>query len=103
MTCISSGNTGSALAFVNEKNSNILRELRELLEENEQESPAWLNQMVQYSGMGGGGRGGGGRGRGRRGGGGGGSNFGSRDVRYSNSGGAGGGGGGALFLALLHA
>ena len=102
MTCISSGNTGSALAFVNEKNSNILRELRELLEENEQESPAWLNQMVQYSGMGGGGRGGGGRGRGRRGGGGG-SNFGSRDVRYSNSGGAGGGGGGALFLALLHA
>lgn len=40
------GNVGAALAFVNEKNSGIIRELRELLEENEQESPAWLNQMV---------------------------------------------------------
>ena len=43
--------------------------------------------MVQYAGRGGGG-GGGGRGRGRRGG----NNFGSRDVRYSNSAGGGGGG-----------
>ena len=40
--------------------------------------------MVQYAGRGGGG---GGRGRGRRGG----NNFGSRDVRYSNSGGGSGG------------
>jgi len=83
------GNTGNALAFINEKNSNILRELRELLEENDQEVPAWLIQMAQYGGGGGGGgRGGGGRGRGggRRGG----SNFGSRDVRYSKDGGGGG-------------
>jgi ATP-dependent RNA helicase DDX3X len=86
------GNTGSALAFVNEKNSGVIRELRELLEENDQEVPSWLVQMAQYSG-GGGGRGG------SRGGRGGGKNFGSRDVRYdrdnsrSSSSGYGGGGG----------
>ena len=78
------GNTGSALAFVNEKNSGIIRELRDLLDENEQEVPAWLNQMCQYSG----GRGGGGGRRGR----GGGSSFGGRDYRNSNSRGGGGGG-----------
>ncbi|KAL3919027.1 MAG: hypothetical protein SGILL_003959, partial [Bacillariaceae sp.] len=32
------GNTGSALAFVNEKNSGVVRELRELLDENEQDA-----------------------------------------------------------------
>ena len=37
-----------------------MRELRELLEENGQEVPHWLNQMSSY-----GGRGGGGGGRGR--------------------------------------
>jgi|UPI000581AB7B ATP-dependent RNA helicase DDX3X len=72
------GNTGAALSFINESNSGVVRELRDLLDENEQDVPPWLNQMCQFSGgrsSGGGGRGGGGR----RGGGGGG--FGSRDVR----------------------
>eukprot|EP00540_Astrosyne_radiata_P017202 CAMPEP_0116865726 /NCGR_PEP_ID=MMETSP0418-20121206/25619_1 /TAXON_ID=1158023 /ORGANISM="Astrosyne radiata, Strain 13vi08-1A" /LENGTH=671 /DNA_ID=CAMNT_0004501253 /DNA_START=48 /DNA_END=2060 /DNA_ORIENTATION=- len=84
------GNTGAALSFVNERNSGIIRELRDLLEENDQEVPPWLNQMCQYTG--GGGRG---RGRGNRNGG----NFGGRDVRYNdrggnrNSGGGYGGGG----------
>jgi ATP-dependent RNA helicase DDX3X len=71
------GNTGAALSFVNEKNSGVVRELRELLEENEQEIPSWLNQMGQFSG---GGRGGGRRGRG------GGNNFGGRDYRKSGGG-----------------
>lgn len=90
------GNTGSALSFINEKNSGIARELRDLLDENEQEVPTWLNQMCNLSGRGGGG--GGGR---RRGGGGGGSNFGSRDYRKGGGGGGGGsnrgGGGGGSF------
>jgi len=84
------GNTGSALSFVNEKNAGIIRDLRDLLDENKQEVPPWLNQMCQFSG----GRGGGGGGRGgggRRGGSGG---FGSRDVRYNRNSGRGGGGGG---------
>lgn len=71
------GNVGFALSFVNEKNAGIIRELRDLLDENDQEVPQWLNQMCNYSGRGG--RGGGG-GRGRRSG----NNFGSRDVRYSD-------------------
>jgi ATP-dependent RNA helicase DDX3X len=79
------GNTGSALSFVNEKNSGIIRELRDLLDENEQEVPPWLNQMCQYTGGRSGGGGGGRRGRG------GGSSFGGRD--YRNSSGRGGGGG----------
>jgi len=87
------GNTGAALSFVNEKNSNIVRELRDLLDENEQEVPSWMSQMCNYSGRSSG------RGGGRRGGG---SNFGSRDVRYQRGGnngnrgdgGYGGGGGG---------
>jgi ATP-dependent RNA helicase DDX3X len=84
------GNTGSALAFVNEKNSGIVRELRELLEEGNQEVPAWLGQMSSFGG-GGGGRSGSGR-RGGRGGGG----FGGRDYRVSDRDGGGprGGGGG---------
>jgi len=86
------GNTGSALAFVNEKNSSIVRELRDLLEENQQEVPSWLNQMCQYTGRGSGGGGGRG-GYGRRPAGGRGGGFGSRDVRYNNSGRGGGGGG----------
>jgi ATP-dependent RNA helicase DDX3X len=79
------GNTGSALSFVNEKNSGVIRELRELLDENEQEVPPWLAQMCASSGNRGGGGGGGRRG-------GGGKSFGGRD--YRNSGGGGGGGGG---------
>jgi len=54
------GNTGSALSFVNEKNSNVIRELYELLEENDQELPEWLKRMCASSGYrGGGGHGGG--------------------------------------------
>ncbi len=86
------GNTGAALSYVNERNSGVVRELRELLEESGQEVPPWLIQMSSYGGRGGGGRG---RGGGRRGGG---SNFGSRDYRQSDGGGSrnsrGGGGGG---------
>jgi ATP-dependent RNA helicase DDX3X len=39
------GNTGQALSFVNEKNSGVVRDLRELLEENGQDCPDWLKQM----------------------------------------------------------
>jgi ATP-dependent RNA helicase DDX3X len=85
------GNTGEALAFVNERNSGVLRDLRDMLEENDQVIPQFLNQMAASGGFGGGGgnRGGGG---GRRGGGG--RSFGGKDVRYDNGGGGGGGGGG---------
>lgn len=79
------GNTGNALAFVNEKNSSVIRELRDMLDENEQDVPPWLNQMAQFSGN----RGGGGRRGGR-----GSSNFGARDFRKSNNGAGGGGGSG---------
>ena len=58
------GNTGAALSFINEKNAGVARNLRDLLDENEQDVPSWLNQMCQFSGRGGGGsrrgRGGGG-------------------------------------------
>mmetsp|Transcript_35252 Transcript_35252/g.85465 ORF Transcript_35252/g.85465 Transcript_35252/m.85465 type:complete len:561 (-) Transcript_35252:165-1847(-) len=79
------GNTGAALSFVNEKNSGVVRDLRDLLDENDQEVPGWLNQMYQSSGRGGGGRGGRQR-----------SNFGGRDYRKGGGGGGGGnrGGGG---------
>lgn len=79
------GNTGAALSFVNEKNTNIAKELRDLLDENDQEVPTWLNQMCSSFGSSRGG--GGGRGRGR-------SNFGSRDVRQQRNRGGGGSGGG---------
>lgn len=42
------GNTGGALSFVNDRNSGVVRELRELLEENNQEVPTWLKQMSRY-------------------------------------------------------
>lgn len=91
------GNVGAALAFVNEKNAGVIRELRDLLEESHQEVPQWLTQMHGHFGRssgGGGGRGRGGGGGRRTGG------FGSRDVRVSrtdndnqNRGGRGGYGG----------
>jgi ATP-dependent RNA helicase DDX3X len=98
------GNTGSALSFINEKNVGVVRELRDMLAENDQNVPLWLDQMAQYS-SGSKSGGGGGRGRGRGGGRGGGVNYGSRDIRYSqgnqpsnggrnDSRGGGGGGGG---------
>lgn len=77
------GNTGAALAFVNEKNGSVVRELRELLEENDQECPPWLSQMSSFGG-------GGGRGGGRRGGRG--ASYGGRDYRQQERGGGGGGG-----------
>jgi ATP-dependent RNA helicase DDX3X len=82
------GNTGSALSFVNEKNTGVVRELRDLLDENKQDVPAWLNQMCQHTG---GSRGGGRGGRGRSNGG---NNFGGRDFRQGGGGGGGSGGGG---------
>lgn len=89
------GNVGAALAFVNEKNAGVIRELRDLLEESHQEVPQWLTQMHGHFGRSSGGGGGRGRGGGRRTGG-----FGSRDVRVSrtdndnqNRGGRGGYGG----------
>jgi ATP-dependent RNA helicase DDX3X len=87
------GNTGSALSFINEKNIGIVRELRDMLAENDQVVPAWLDQMSRSSGFGGGKSGGrGGRSGGRGGGRGGGANFGSRDVRYAQNNSGGGGG-----------
>jgi len=85
------GNTGAALSFINERNTGIARELRDLLDENEQEVPPWMNQMCSFGGGGGGGGRGGGRRRG-----GGGPSFGGRDYRTQGSGGGGsrGGGGG---------
>ena len=85
------GHPGSALSFVNEKNSGVVRELVELLEEGHQEVPAWLIQMSSYGGGGGGRSGGGGRRSGR-----GGGRFGGTDYRVSNrdGGGSRGGGGG---------
>lgn len=80
------GNTGAALSFVNEKNTGVARDLRDLLDENDQEVPQWLTQMCSSFG---GGRGGGG-GRGQRGGG---KSYGARDVRYQKGGDSGGGGG----------
>jgi len=73
------GNTGNALSFVNEKNSGVIRELRDMLDENDQEVPPWLNQMASYSGSRGGGR----NNRGSK-------NFGGRDVRRSNDNNGGG-------------
>jgi len=86
------GNLGNALAFMNEKNRNIARDLYNLLIENDQDCPQWLEHMAYSSGGGrgggfsgrggrgrGGGTGGGSRGRGRR------DNFGARDYRREGS------------------
>ncbi len=85
------GNVGHALSLLNDKNRNIARELYDLLVENGQECPRWLDDMVNAAYRGGGGGG-------RRGGRGGGSRFGARDFRRDDRGGAapsrGGGGGG---------
>ena len=86
------GNTGLATAFLNRGNKNIVRELLDLLQEANQEVPAFLVAISNEFGGSGGGWGGG-RGRGR--GGGRGGRGGNRDVRAGpRSGGGGGGGGG---------
>lgn len=72
------GNEGNALSLLNDKNRNIAKELGELLHENQQEIPAFLEKFMHGSHYGsarggrGGNRGGGGRGSGR---------FGARDYR----------------------
>ena len=79
------GNVGVATAFVNQKNKNIIPSLLQLLNENAQEVPDWLERMANPFG----GRGGGG-GRGR----GGGSRYGgSRNTDSRRYGGSSGGGG----------
>lgn len=84
------GNVGNALSLMNDKNRNLAKELVELLTENEQELPQWLERMGMGS-FGGsrGGRGGGGRGRG-------GSRFGARDIRKENDNNKSGRGGGRM-------
>ena len=76
------GNIGHALSMMNDKNKNTARELAELLIENEQVCPPWLEQMaftgVSRGGLGG--RSGGKAGRGS------GKTFGARDAREGTSG-----------------
>jgi ATP-dependent RNA helicase DDX3X len=74
------GNTGSSISLMNRKNMSIAKDLFNLLEENEQEVPEWLSDMVNVKPRttGWNNRGGrGGRGRGR----GGNVRFTSRDYR----------------------
>eukprot|EP00941_MAST-03F_sp_MAST-3F-sp1_P003075 g3075.t1 len=70
------GNVGNAITLLNRKNKNIARDLYDLLSENEQEVPDWLEQMA---------RGGYSRGGGS-------SRFGGRDYRRGNKKSSGGGG-----------
>lgn len=88
------GKSGLATAFFNENNSSLAKSLADLMQESNQEVPAWLSRYAARSSYGGG--------RNRRSGGG---RFGGRDFRrdssfnrggsdYYNSGGGGGGGGG---------
>jgi ATP-dependent RNA helicase DDX3X len=81
------GNVGNALSYMCDKNRNIAKELVDLLVENQQELPQFLERMAQGQGgfRGGSGRGGG-RGRG-------GAKFGARDYRREDSGGRTSGGG----------
>ncbi|GBG30085.1 ATP-dependent RNA helicase DED1 [Hondaea fermentalgiana] len=74
------GNKGTAISMMNERNSNLARELYDLLSENGQDVPDFLSQLGAYRG--GGRRGGGGRG---------GNRFGGRDYRLGDKGGSGGG------------
>ncbi|GJN25181.1 hypothetical protein PR202_gb12975 [Eleusine coracana subsp. coracana] len=81
------GKSGLATAFFNENNSNMARPLAELMQESNQEVPAWLSRYAARPSYGGGG------GRNRRSGGG--NRFGGRDFRNdSSSFGKGGGRGG---------
>ena len=90
------GNTGYAMSFLCDKNRNIVRELIDLLVENGQDVPSWMENMCQYSSGFGGSR--------ARGGGGGGGGYGGKDARQGmtkrmgnaahGGGGFGGGGGG---------
>lgn len=83
------GNVGNALSLINDKNKNIVKDLMELLDENDQELPSWLERMAGSFHRGGGGKGNhfhrGGRGQ----------KFGAEDFRNKerSSGGRGSGGG----------
>ncbi|KAH8070715.1 helicase [Aureococcus anophagefferens] len=79
------GNTGYAMSFLCDKNRNIVRELIDLLVENGQDVPSWMENMCQYSAGFGGSR--------ARGGGGGGGGYGGKDVRGGGRTSSGGGGG----------
>jgi ATP-dependent RNA helicase DDX3X len=78
------GNIGNALSLINDKNRNIAKDLAELLLENQQEIPAFMEKYLSSHGHGGGRGGGRGYGRGR-----GNARFGARDYRrgdnYGNS------------------
>jgi len=76
------GNIGLATSFFNDKNSNIVRDLLDLLVEAKQDIPDWLERYATQN------RRGGGRSGGRRFGG----QFGSRDYRQEGRRGGGGGG-----------
>ncbi|KAF0894843.1 hypothetical protein E2562_003727 [Oryza meyeriana var. granulata] len=76
------GKSGLATAFFNENNSSMARSLAELMQESNQEVPAWLSRYAARPSYGGGG------GRNRRAGGG--SRFGGRDFRRDSSSGRGG-------------
>ena len=73
------GNIGNALSLVNEKSSNIARDLYERLREGKQDPPNWLKSLSSQR------RGGGRRGTG-------GKRFGSKDYRSAGRGGGSGGG-----------
>lgn len=77
------GKTGLATAFFNENNSSIARSLAELMQESNQEVPAWLSRVAATRSYGGGGKN-------RRSGGG--NRFGGRDFRKDSGYNRGGGG-----------
>ncbi|GFY93595.1 P-loop containing nucleoside triphosphate hydrolases superfamily protein [Actinidia rufa] len=77
------GNTGLATAFFNENNSSLARPLADLMQESNQEVPAWLTRYASRASYGGG--------KNKRSGGGG--RFGGRDFRRDGSFGRSGGGG----------
>ncbi|KAF8673200.1 hypothetical protein HU200_048750 [Digitaria exilis] len=79
------GKSGLATAFFNDNNSSLAKSLAELMQESNQEVPAWLSRYAARPSYGGGGRN-------RRSGGG--SRFGGRDFRNDSSSFGGGSGGG---------
>eukprot|EP00668_Euglena_longa_P002014 GGOE01002343.1.p1 GENE.GGOE01002343.1~~GGOE01002343.1.p1 ORF type:complete len:663 (-),score=76.54 GGOE01002343.1:715-2499(-) len=80
------GNTGLATAFLNEKNRALVGDLTELLRENNQEVPSWMEGLVHHVNNSYGNRGGNQRRSGK--------SFGGRDYRSGGGGGSGSGGGG---------
>jgi len=76
------GNTGNAWSFINEKSSHLYKELFEMLHENKQAVPQWLQSLVESTG------------RGPQRGGGGNRRFGGRDMRKGGFGAHSGGRGG---------